>query len=308
MLDISIIIPSYNRLWSLKKAIESCRDIQSKTEIIVIDDGSTDGTWNWLITQADLQIIKQFNSGKCNAVNRGFELAKGKYIRFLDSDDTLNAHAVDEQFSLAEAENSDIVVSGYYIIDEHDSILRGQSWVRCDDFIAQQLGECDGSHYSAFLFRKYFLESIQHRPEFAFRDDRLFILEAALKKPLITIHSGFSLNHRVHTRPKLQNTEGLIQSVQNFQHLELYKKILRILDESNELTQRRKNASIKILWHLAKWVSKNHLNEGVKIIEWIYKLNPQFIIPEKGILGFMYNRIGFKITQQLLKLRRISKF
>ena len=308
MIDVSIIIPTYNRLWSLEKAIESCRDTNCKTEIIVIDDGSTDGTWNWLQTQKDLICKKQFNCGKCEAVNHGFVLAKGKYIRFLDSDDMLNRSAMDEQFYIAEKENADLVVGGFSLISESGQIIKEIKWVNCDDFISQQLGECDSSHYSAYLFNKEFINDIRHRAEFTFRDDRMFVLEAALKDPRISIHSGIALYHRQHQKPKLQNTLGLSQSVQNFQHLKLYQRILNCLEYENKLSQRRKNAAVNILWPLANWTAKHNLQEGLEIMNWIYKLNPAFVIPNRGLLGYMYKSLGFKRTQQVLKLRRFCKY
>ena len=48
MIDISIVIPTYNRLWSLPKAVQSCLTMAAKVEVIVVDNGSTDGTWEWL--------------------------------------------------------------------------------------------------------------------------------------------------------------------------------------------------------------------------------------------------------------------
>ena len=92
---ISIIIPTYNRLWSLPEAIDSCRSSNGMTEIIVVDDGSTDGTWEWLQTQSDIIKIKQNNQGKCWAANKGFETATGKYIKFLDSDDKIDLIATE---------------------------------------------------------------------------------------------------------------------------------------------------------------------------------------------------------------------
>jgi glycosyltransferase involved in cell wall biosynthesis len=86
--DVSVIIPTYNRLWALPRAVESCRD-ECSTEIIVIDDGSTDGTWDWLQTQKDVAAIRQDNWGKDWAVTKGFAAARGEFIRFLDSDDWL---------------------------------------------------------------------------------------------------------------------------------------------------------------------------------------------------------------------------
>jgi glycosyltransferase involved in cell wall biosynthesis len=302
-MDVSVIIPTYNRLWCLPAAVNSCRNTICKTEIIVVDDGSTDGTREWLQGQQDVISIKQDNWGKCWAVNNGFKMAKGKYIRFLDSDDLLNENAIDEQFILAEANASDVVVSGHKVINEN-GIIREQQWVDCDDFIAQQLGECDGSHYSAFLFTKNILLDIPHRPDYAFRDDRLLILEVALKMPKITIHQNYALLHRAHEHNRLQFTSGLQQSVQNYQHLNIYKYIINKLEGQQSLTKRRIAAATNILWPLAHWIAIKHLDDAVKTVNWIYQLNPDFDIPGTGPLGWLYRNMGFKRTEQLLKIRR----
>ena len=67
---ISIIIPSYNRLWALPKAVKSCRVTKSPREIIVVDDGSSDGTSEWLANQQDIVHLRTDNWGKCWAVNK----------------------------------------------------------------------------------------------------------------------------------------------------------------------------------------------------------------------------------------------
>jgi glycosyltransferase involved in cell wall biosynthesis len=308
MADISIIIPTYDRLWCLPAAIESCRTNKQAVEIIVVDDGSTDGTWDWLQHQSGIVAIQQPNQGKCIAVNKAFEKAKGKYIRFLDSDDQVIAGANDEQFELAEANSADIVVSGYHLVDENRQLLREQPWTICDDFIAQQLGECDSSHYSAYLFKKSFIYDIPHRPEYAFRDDRLFVLEAALKHPKVAVHDGFALIHTEHKQERLQVTSGLKHAAQNTQHWNIYKTILPRLKQRDELTPRRVKAAEKILWPLCHWTAKVDINAAFAVLKWIKELDPDFKIPQTGILGLLYNKIGFSATERLLRLRRLVKY
>jgi len=304
MIDISIIIPTYNRFWSLPKAIESCKSNICKIEVIVVDDGSTDETWDWLKNQEHVISIKQKNWGKCWAVNEAFKTAKGRYIKFLDSDDIINTYALDEQFTLAETENTDVVVSGYKLIDEKEKTLGEQRWIKCDDFIAQQLGECDSSHYSAYLFRKTFIEDIPHRADYSFRDDRLFVLEVAIKNPKISVHNGFGLLHRVHNNVRLQNTSKINKNIQNIQHLNIYKKIIAQLSIADQLNERRINASIKVLWPLAHWIAMDRIDEANEVVRWIYELNPNFRVPNNGFLGFLYNKMGFKTTEYILRLRR----
>jgi glycosyltransferase involved in cell wall biosynthesis len=304
-IDISIIIPTFNRLWTLPKAIDSCRNTICNIEIIVVDDGSTDGTWEWLQTQKDVVSIYQANQGKCWAVNKACTQTKGKYIRFLDSDDAFTKHSIDEMYELALETNSDVVVAGHSIINEKNEIIRTHPWQECDDFIAQQLGECDSSHYSAYLFKKEFINNIPHRPDFAFRDDRIFCVEMAILNPIVVIYDKSGLLHRVHSKSRLQINKGLQESVQHFQQWMLFKFAFQLLEKSQQLTPRRKAAISQSLWPLAHWIAKTHLVEACEIVKWIYELNPNFHIPQKGILGFFYKNLGFKKTEKILKVRRL---
>lgn len=86
---ISVIIPTYNRCWILKEAIDSVLSQKfSDFEIIVVDDGSTDATNELLSTYGDqITTISQQNKGVSAARNAGISFARGGYIAFLDSDD-----------------------------------------------------------------------------------------------------------------------------------------------------------------------------------------------------------------------------
>ncbi len=86
---VSVIIPTYNRAASIGRAIES---VLSQTyahyELIVVDDGSTDGTMSLLETYADrIRVIHQNNRGVSAARNTGIRAAGGLFIALLDSDD-----------------------------------------------------------------------------------------------------------------------------------------------------------------------------------------------------------------------------
>jgi len=86
----SIIIPTYNRANMLSKAIESVIDQSfSDWELIIIDDGSTDGTKQVVenFKQDRIKYIYQTNQERSAARNNGISNAGGKYICFLDSDD-----------------------------------------------------------------------------------------------------------------------------------------------------------------------------------------------------------------------------
>ena len=87
--QVSVIIPTYNRGWILKEAVESILTQDYKDfELIVVDDGSTDNTSEVLAPYGnDIRIFFQKNKGVSAARNRGITEASGQYIAFLDSDD-----------------------------------------------------------------------------------------------------------------------------------------------------------------------------------------------------------------------------
>ena len=88
-MNISVIIPTFNRKETLKRSIQSVA-MQSYTpyEIIVIDDGSEDGTKEWLKDNfPNVKYIYQMNSGVSSARNKGIKFARGDWIALLDSDD-----------------------------------------------------------------------------------------------------------------------------------------------------------------------------------------------------------------------------
>ena len=88
-MKISVIIPTYNRKHTLNRAIHSVLSQTSKPrEIIAVDDGSTDGTKNWLAKMYPaIRYIHQSNSGVSGARNVGIKTAQGDWLAFLDSDD-----------------------------------------------------------------------------------------------------------------------------------------------------------------------------------------------------------------------------
>lgn len=86
--DVSVVIPTFNRLEMLREAVESVLDqTLPPRQLIVVDDGSTDGTWDWLSSQKGLVPLKQENKGPAAARNFGAKLAETEYLAFLDSDD-----------------------------------------------------------------------------------------------------------------------------------------------------------------------------------------------------------------------------
>jgi len=105
-LNISVIIPTYNRAATLERALKSVLDQTSPAmEIIVIDDASSDNTSEILAKfSSHLKIITQkHNSGVSHSRNIGIDVAKGAWIAFLDSDDEWDPRKLEKQKAFQES-------------------------------------------------------------------------------------------------------------------------------------------------------------------------------------------------------------
>ena len=90
---VSVVIPTFNRAHYVADAIDSClAQTYGNLEIIVVDDGSTDGTEDALRENYGdrIRLLAQDNQGPGIARNRGIAAARGEYIHFLDADDRLH--------------------------------------------------------------------------------------------------------------------------------------------------------------------------------------------------------------------------
>lgn len=121
---ISVIIPVYNAEKFIGETISSILNQNyTKIELIIIDDGSTDGSEKKILDFHDkdsrLVYIKQTNQGPSAARNNGLNKASGDLILFVDADDSLKENAI--QNMVNESNGSDLLIFGYENINEEKS-------------------------------------------------------------------------------------------------------------------------------------------------------------------------------------------
>ena len=103
---VSTVIPTYNRRGLIQRAVDSAlAQTYPHQEVIVIDDGSTDGTGDFLREHygARISYVWQNNGGVSNARNHGMRLARGEFIALLDSDDLWDATKLEKQVAFLRA-------------------------------------------------------------------------------------------------------------------------------------------------------------------------------------------------------------
>ena len=117
---VSVIIPAYNVEKYIRECVYSVLNQTYKDiEIIIVDDGSTDGTSNIcdeLRRESGNKIIVKHkaNEGLGYARNTGMDLASGKYVYFLDSDDFIDSKCIETLYSYIERFEVDTVLGSYY--------------------------------------------------------------------------------------------------------------------------------------------------------------------------------------------------
>ncbi|WP_396232251.1 glycosyltransferase [Gleimia sp. 6138-11-ORH1] len=120
---LSVIVPAYNSEEYLDRCLETLVDYQHQVEVIVVNDGSTDGTqelaeaWAKRYPQ-NIRVCKQENKGHGGALNTGIAAATGLYLKVVDSDDWVNREAMETVLaelndSIARGETLDMLVTNY---------------------------------------------------------------------------------------------------------------------------------------------------------------------------------------------------
>jgi hypothetical protein len=123
---ISFIVPNYNHARYVRAAIDSAlAQTYSNTEIIVVDDGSTDNSREVLAEYGErIRTIFQANAGLSGARNTGVAAARGEYIALLDADDTIEPNYAERLLAvLASHSDADGVYCGFRFVDQDDQPL-----------------------------------------------------------------------------------------------------------------------------------------------------------------------------------------
>ena len=161
---ISVIVP----VWNGEKYLEECLDSitgqsMPDMEIIVVDDGSTDGTWPLLerLARGDgrIRILHQANRGVSEARNAGIDLSRGRYIRFVDADDRLPADSMRLLAEKAQTHDCDLVLAAYTEVlgsrRYHRDLGRCEDVVDNGEFL-RRLERLSNSFYYGVLWNKLF--------------------------------------------------------------------------------------------------------------------------------------------------------
>lgn len=194
--SLSVVIPAYNAQRYIGSAIESLLTCDRVTEVLVVNDGSTDDTDTVVLSFGDsrLRYFQQENSGVSAARNLGLHEAKGDYVIFLDADDLICVEAMLRCLSILDNSRCDIMFYGVNSFTETNGIKKflggneydiphitnGVSGIAC--FTSLLNAHCEiGSSCRAFYLREFLIRnSIDFVLGMRYSEDLLFVRKALI--------------------------------------------------------------------------------------------------------------------------------
>lgn len=235
---ISFIIPAYNAEPYLKECLDSIYRLDTRGrgfEVIVVDDGSTDGTADLLVAyqqgHADLRVVTQENRGQGAARNVGMRMAKGEYLCFVDADDRL--FAAQMPVGMMEKWRADIFSVNILqltfdgkrkpyrrYIPEYEVMMNAQSFMH-----GRNLMPCV---YGYFWRRAFLQERMITFPEGIFHEDEEFVVRAFAEADTM-MALNVDWYERIWRRESTTTTTDVAKQQQHlrnmvtaFQHLETF--------------------------------------------------------------------------------------
>lgn len=204
---VSVCVPAYNCAPYIRQCIGSVlAQTYQNIEIIVVNDGSTDATPAILeaLKQDNIQIYHQQNAGAAAARNLAYRKSSGKFIKFLDADDIINAGMIKSQVKLA-LENKDSVISSSWGRFYHDDLASfkpspeecWQTLPACDWLISSWKNGHSMTQSGMFLIARTTIENAGHwDEELTLIDDLDFFTRVILKSSGVVFDPSAILYYR----------------------------------------------------------------------------------------------------------------
>ena len=294
MEKISVIIPVYNVEKYIRESIDSVINQTYKNlEIIIVDDGSTDTSGaicdEYINKDNRIKVIHQENKGLSGARNTGLDVATGKYIMFIDSDDTFKLDACENLYNYIEKTNADYVVGNYINMDE-DGTIWEKPVFDTSKYVEFKLSIEDYTHsfYTMNsgvwnkIFRKSFLDELQVRfVERVPAEDAIFTTYCFIKSKNVYYTPDIVYNYR------LRYSDSISTSCSKAYFMGInkaYRIIYNNFKENNHLDFYRFFYAKSMNYILYKFIDSDKLTKEERIdvleeMKWFYMLSNDLKIP-----------------------------
>ncbi|GAB4377680.1 MAG: hypothetical protein Kow00121_27820 [Elainellaceae cyanobacterium] len=252
--QVSVVIPTYNCDRYLAEAIDSVlAQTYQDFEVIVVDDGSTDGTPQILQRYRNhIRVVRQANQGVAAARNHGIAIAQGRWIAFLDADDSFLPDKLTGQIAYANAHpHLGIIHSGWRRVSQSGSLLINvEPWHQVPQLNLESWLRWKPVLPSAMLFRRDWLSrSGGFDPRFPPAEDTELVLRLAAMGCEADWLRQVTVNYRQHQQSAmhkgLPQARSLSAVIEHFFQRPNLPESIRLQEQ-----QIRYNTLVWIAWYL----------------------------------------------------------
>lgn len=309
--DVSVVIPTYNRRGFLESAIQSCfaGNDALDVEVVVVDDGSSDGTREYL-ERLDYDHVRPFlqeHQGAQVARNRGLSEANGEYVKFVDDDDVLVGGSIRREVELISRDGADVSYGNLIVADGpgERSIVKNQS----DEDLA--CGIFEGGIKTippVFMYCRNFLTDLEWDPDQPYYQDAAFALSVASKDPqCVKVEHPVAVYHR-HDGERITTKREDTPILENYQRqAQLIWKGIEQLQSRGNLRGAHRRAAARGLWQWMHMMAPLSFEAFSHWYARLRKIHPGFRPSRSHYLLEMLDRVGTPVlTETLLQpLRKL---
>ncbi|WP_219515740.1 glycosyltransferase family 2 protein [Proteus penneri] len=272
---ISVVMPTYNVAPWIKKSIDSIlKQTYPNIELIIIDDCSTDNTYNIIkkLAKNNPKIIHQQNSKNlkiCQTLNKGIKLSKGNYIARIDGDDIADLERIQKQYDLLVTKNLDLVGCQMIGIDENDNKL-SYSNLPCGSKLIDKTKLLRTPITHIWLCKKDIYIKLNYYREIPYAEDYDFILRA--------IDFGYKCDNHPEKLMFIRHRAGNTASTVSLKQRKTHSYVIKLAKEREKIHSLNDSfSSIKLEKHIHYWNVTNLLhNYSSKQLNLAYKENNKF--------------------------------
>lgn len=297
-ITISVIVPVYNAEKYLKRCVDSILSQSfSDFELLLIDDGSSDLSGRFCDEYATIdRRVSTFhtnNNGVSSARQYGLDIARGKYIQFIDSDDWIEQNCFEKNVFIAEDKEADIVISDFYVDSENNVKIVSQRYTGnlVEDLFT---GRVFGGLWHK-LVKKTIIDhaNIAFNHKLNFCEDLCFLCELAIKASdanIVSIRESFY--HYCINNASLTHSKSLGKVLNEEHYINVMREII-----PNQPASWLQSNKISVKW--------GYLRYGKLSYSEYITLYSELILPQKGlknlILYMCKNRICYYIINTIFR-------
>lgn len=275
MVKVSVVVPVYNVKMYLDECVNSLLgQTLNDIDIILVDDGSTDGSQIMCDKYAEqydsVRVIHKKNGGLGSARNVGLDAAIGKYVYFIDSDDSIKKESLEELYRLAEKDSLDVILFSAECFSDEEGINYNPDEYRKTQALDEVLLGKDlfirlvdaGEYYASIPMRFYRTEYLQKK-EYRFPEDIIHEDEIVAYWSLIQAKSALSISDRFYNRRfrsgSIMTSKRAYDSSKGY--IYTWKQMMLSLGELSDWNESEKDMSIRYANSLLGIVAGLYANE-----------------------------------------------